>query len=257
MSSKRPNPNPSNLTSKLHTNLLRLTQITSTPTGLDATLATICYTCLLLHTHLRSKPPALKTLYTTFEDHRILTRLLGLLPLYASIAEARQTQHRDPIVKTLLYASLAAGTAFQALENVAVLVQRGVLRGRKWREWEGWCWVVSCRFWLGQLVLEIGRLARVRQLGWREELGAEGLEGKGEEREGGEVWSGRGQVEVQSARLARKWWREVYLTAASVPLAMHWSFEEERSPVSEVLFAGMGLISGLIGLQDAWDEAAV
>lgn len=245
-----------------------LTQTLATQEGIDATLATICYTSLFLSTQLplrRSNPapsptkptqtlplppaqPALKSLYIALEDHRVFSRIFGLFPLYTSLHAAWKTPHRDPIVKTLLYVSLAAGTGFQVLENLALLTQKGVLRARFFKLWEEWCWLVSNRFWLAQLIFETARLGRVRQLRWREELGAE------------EVKGGEGEdvvVSVTSAELEKKWWRELYVTISSIPLAIHWSYEEEQSPVSEVLFAACGIVSGVVALRDAWEEAAV
>ena len=273
------------LPSSLSTNIHHLTRTLSTATGLDAFLATACYTSLFLHTQLPyftggflrassrvpTGSPALKALYNALEDHRIFSRLFGLFPLYTSVLEAWRKPHRDPAVKTLLYASLAAGTVFQVLENVALLVGKGVFRGERLREREGWFWAVSNRFWLAQLGLEMLRLARVRQLRFREELGAERVV----EQEKEAVWGEAGQdgvaertqelmeastkqlFKVQSAELEKRWWRQLYVTAASIPLAVHWSFEDfGRSPVSEALFAGCGMIAGVIGLQDAWEESA-
>jgi hypothetical protein len=284
-----PNPTPqvtsTALPSSLSTNIHHLTRTLSTATGLDAFLATACYTSLFLHTQLPyftggflrassrvpTGSPALKALYNALEDHRIFSRLFGLFPLYTSVLEAWRKPHRDPAVKTLLYASLAAGTVFQVLENVALLVGKGVFRGERLREREGWFWAVSNRFWLAQLGLEMLRLARVRQLRFREELGAERVV----EQEKEAVWGEAGQdgvaertqelmeastkqlFKVQSAELEKRWWRQLYVTAASIPLAVHWSFENiGRSPVSEALFAGCGMIAGVIGLQDAWEESA-
>lgn len=270
-------------------NINRLTRTLSTATGLDATLATACYTSLFLHTQipwltggllrasgrLPTGPSSLKALYATLEDHRIVSRLFGLIPLYTTAVEAWRKPHRDPAVKALLYASLAAGTVFQVLENVAVLTRRGVLRGEGARRREGWLWVLANRVWLAQLGLEILRLARVRQLRFREELGAERV--MGEEKAGGNEGQGvddgvadgvaestqqlmelstKRLVRVQSEELEKRWWREMYLTALSFPLAIHWSFIDGMSPVSEALFAGCGMVAGVIGLQDAWEEAA-
>ncbi|GAB7331207.1 hypothetical protein MBLNU13_g02674t1 [Cladosporium sp. NU13] len=284
-----PKPTPqitsSALPSSLSTNIHHLTRTLSTATGLDAFLATACYTSLFLHTQLPyftggflrassrvpTGSPALKALYNALEDHRIFSRLFGLFPLYTSVVEAWRKPHRDPAVKTLLYASLAAGTVFQVLENVALLVGKGVFRGERLRDREGWFWAVSNRFWLAQLGLEMLRLARVRQLRFREELGAERMV----EPEKETVWGEAGQdgvaertqelmeastkqlIKVQSVELEKRWWRQLYVTAASIPLAVHWSFEDfSRSPVSEALFAGCGVIAGIIGLQDAWEESA-
>lgn len=160
---------------------------------------------------------------------------------------------------------------FQVLENVALLVGKGVFRGERLREREGWFWAVSNRFWLAQLGLEMLRLARVRQLRFREELGAERVLEQEKEAVRGEAGqdgvaertqelmeaSTKQLIKVQSAELEKRWWRQLYVTAASIPLAVHWSFEDfGRSPVSEALFAGCGMIAGVIGLQDAWEESA-
>jgi hypothetical protein len=187
------------------------------------------------------------------------------------VLDAWRKPHRDPAVKTLLYASLAARTVFQVLENVALLVGKGVFRGERLRDREGWFWAISHRFWLAQLGLEMLRLARVRQLRFREELGAERV--VEEEKEA--VWveaeqdgvaertqelmeaSTKQLIKVQSAELEKRWWRQLYVTAASIPLAVHWSFEDfSRSPISEAVFAGCGVIAGVIGFQDAWEESA-
>jgi hypothetical protein len=271
-------------------NINRLTRTLSTATGLDATLATACYTSLFLHTQLpwlsggllrasgrrfSTGLSPLKALYATLEDHRIVSRLFGLIPLYTTAVEAWRKPHRDPAVKALLYASLAAGTVFQVLENVALLTRRGVLNGEGAKRREGWLWILSNRIWLAQLGLEILRLARVRQLKYREELGAERV--MAEEKGLGDEWQGvdggvadgvaestqqlmelstKELVKVQSAELEKKWWRELYLTALSFPLAIHWSFSRGTSPISEALFAGCGMVAGVIGLQDAWEEAS-
>jgi hypothetical protein len=278
-----------------NTTLTRLTRTLSTATGLDATLATACYTSLFLHTQLpwltggllrasgrrlstTSSSSPLKALYATLEDHRIVSRLFGLIPLYTTFVEAWRKPHRDPAVKALLYASLAAGVVSQVLENFALLTRRGVLSGEGARRRDGWVWLLANRVWLAQLGLEVLRLARVRQLKFREELGAERVAG-GEEKEkekgllGDSEWQGveegvaestqqlmeqstRQLVKVQSAELEKRWWRELYLTVLSFPQAVHWSFSYGASPIGEAVLAGCGMVAGAIGLQDAWEEAA-
>lgn len=277
-----------------NTTLTRLTRTLSTATGLDATLATACYTSLFLHTQLpwltggllrasgrrlsiTSSSSPLKALYATLEDHRIVSRLFGLIPLYTTFVEAWRKPHRDPAVKVLLYASLAAGTISQVLENFALLTRRGVLSGEGARRRDGWVWLLANRVWLVQLGLEVLRLARVRQLKFREELGAERVGREEKEKEkgllGDSEWQGveegvaestqqlmeqstRQLVKVQSAELEKRWWRELYLTVLSFPQAVHWSFSYGASPIGEAVFAGCGMIAGAIGLQDAWEEAA-
>ena len=125
----------------------RFARAVSTSAGLDATLATVCYTSLLLHTHLSSArapakltkiSPALRNLYNLLEDTRVYTRLTGLVTLYAAIRETWAIHQPDLLSDILLCASLVSVTLFQLLENIALLVQQNVLRSCRLRQWEGW-----------------------------------------------------------------------------------------------------------------------
>lgn len=159
----------------------RFARAISTPAGLDATLATVCYTSLLLHTHLSRNgaplkfakvSPALRNLYDLLENTRVYTRLTGLVALHAAIRETWETRQHDLVSDALLRTSLVAVTLFQLLENIALLVQQNVLRSRRLRQWEGWFWTTSNKFWLASLLCDLARLARVRQLRFREDPGA-------------------------------------------------------------------------------------
>lgn len=228
----------------------------STPPGLDATLATVCYTSLLVHTQLSKfskssnltvSSSAFKNFYNLLEDTRIYTRLTGLLSLYLAARETWKVQHCDAAVKALLCLSIAAGTAFQLLENIALLVQQNVLRSQSLTRWEAWCWTASNRFWVVALVCDLARLARVRQIGFGVDLET----GKITEKES-KAGEGGDAVVV----LKKKWWRELLVTGASFPLAISWSYPEGESPVSEALLAGAGLASGLVMFGDALEGAA-
>lgn len=237
----------------------RFARAISTSAGLDATLATVCYASLLLHTHLTGArahsrltevSPALRNLYNLLEDTRVYTRLTGLVTLYAAIREAWETRQHDFVSDVLLRTSLVAVTSFQLLENIALLVQQNVLRSRRLRQWEGWFWTASNKFWLASLLCDLARLARARQLGFKDESTATGTG----------VVSGPGvdtplQIGSQVGSKEKQWWQELLVTAASFPLATNWSFPEGESPVSEALVAGAGLVGGLIMLKDAIREA--
>lgn len=237
----------------------RFARAITTPTGLDATLATVCYTSLLLHTHLSSArassrltkvSPALRNLYNLLEDTRVYTRLTGLVTLYAAIRETWETRQPDIVSDILLRTSLVAVTLFQLLENIALLVQQNVLRSRRLRQWEGWFWTTSNKFWLASLFCDLARLARARQLGFKEDSGAAGAGGAS----GSEVETPL-QLDSEVDSKEKQWWQELLVTAASFPLATNWSFAEGESPVSEALVAGAGLVGGLVMLKDAIREA--
>lgn len=237
----------------------RFARAISTSAGLDATLATVCYTSLLLHTHLSSArgPPkltkiaaALRNLYNLLEDTRIYTRLTGLITLYAAIRETWETRQHDLVSDVLLRTSLVSVTLFQLLENIALLVQQNVLRSRRLREWEGWLWTASNKFWLASLLCDFARLARARQLAFKDDSDAIGTGGVS----GPDVETPL-QIDSEVDSQEKQWWQELLVTAASFPLATNWSFSEGESPVSEALVAGAGLAGGLIMLKDAIGEA--
>ena len=113
------------------------------------------------------------------------------------------------------------------------------------------------KFWLARQGLEVLRLGRVRQLRWREELGAEGLATTAEE--GGEGKEGGGVVRVESEELKKQWQRDVVFNLGWLPVRLYASFEDQppsQRPVSDSWFGAFGLMSSLILLQDSWRETA-
>lgn len=84
----------------------------------------------------------------------------------------------------------------------------------------------------------------MKQLGWREELGAEKI---GDD--DGEM------AKVQSKELEGRWKRQFFANAGWLPMTLHWSYVDEmNSPVREIWQGVAGLIPSVIGLQDAWRE---
>jgi hypothetical protein len=236
----------------------RFARAISAPAGLDATLATVCYTSLLLHTNfsrngapskLTKVSPALRNLYNLLEDTRVYTRLTGLVTLYAAIRETWENRQHDLVSDVLLRTSLLAVTMFQLLENIALLVQQNVIRSHRLRQWEGWLWTTSNKLWLASLLCDLTRLARVRQVGFKEDSGAAATGGASDlDKETSSPAEG-------AEALRKQWWQELLVTAASFPLATNWSFAEGESPVNEALVAGAGLAGGLIMLKDSIRDA--
>ena len=176
----------------------------------------------------------------------IFMRLFGLFGIYGWAREVWQKGKRDPIIKLLVWGRILSSGGFQVLENGAYLVRRGVLRGEKWTARERGLWVWSGRFWAADTVLELLRLARVRQLRYNEDFGAESVQDEDDK-----------QVKAQSMELEKRWRRSLYSTLAWLPSTLHLSFyDEESSPISESWLGLSGMISGVIGLQDAWRETA-
>lgn len=128
---------------------------------------------------------------------------------------------------------------------------------------------IGNRIWLLRQMLEVLRLGRVWQLGWREEFGAEASSappppskaeaGKGDEEgmEGGVHARGE-EMKAQSEELKRQWWRDVVFNIGWLPVRLYASSSdtETQNPVSEVWFAVCGLVPSWIMMQDAWRASA-
>lgn len=94
---------------------------------------------------------------------------------------------------------------------------------------------------MAHVVLDLGRLVRVRGLALRKRE-----EGDGEEKEG--------KVRREREREVEGWWREVYVNVAYAPLTVHWSLE--RGCVSEAWVGFLGMVAGVVGLRGLWEETA-
>jgi len=107
-----------------------------------------------------------------------------------------------------------------------------VLRVAEERQARWWVW--SSRFWMAHVVLDLGRLVRVRALRGREEAEKEG--------------------KMERVRDEERWWREMYVDAAYAPLTVHWSLE--NGCVSEAWVGFLGMVAGAVGWRGLWAETA-
>ncbi|WPG99256.1 Hypothetical protein R9X50_00206700 [Acrodontium crateriforme] len=270
--------------------VLHLSRVLSSAQGIEVSLCTLAYALALLHsqlirllerqyerialslTTLQTKtssslddtiiptlaPPqtrlaeictSVRRSADLIEDFRIFLRLWNLLNIYAGAHELYRKTPRDPLIKFLRWTQVGTDFAFQVLENASYLAMKGILRfkdERKAGRWMAW----SCRFWLASVVLEGLRLARVRQLRYKDELmvlSEEGMEMKIDEK----------AVEVQSREIERQWWRDLWANAAWLPLTLHWSYEDEtKSPMGEAMVGACGLVAGAVRFEEIWKETA-
>lgn len=176
-------------------------------------------------------------------DVWVFTRLLGLLNIYKWARETLTSPPRDPIIKTLVWGQIFCATLFQVGENVAYLASKAMLPASRWPEGRAVKWMaVACRFWMGQTVLEILRLLRVRQLQYNEDFGAQ------------QIQDGK-EIKAQSEALKKQWTREWYAQMGWLPLTLHLSFlDPDSSPIGDSWQAICGLVPSVIALQDVWRE---
>lgn len=98
---------------------------------------------------------------------------------------------------------------------------------------------------MAEVVLEMLRLLRVRQLKFNEDYGAEELDTDDK------------AVKVQSKELEQRWWKDLYANAGWFAPSLHYSYQDdEHSPVSEAWMGLSGMIPGMIALKEVWGETA-
>lgn len=243
----------------LHSQLIRLLErqyerialsLTTEPTKTSSSLDdTIIPTLAPPQTRLAEVCMSVKTSADLIEDFRLFLRLWNLLNIYAGAHELYRKTPRDPWIKLLRWMQIGTDVSFQVLENASYLAMKGIIRfkdERKAGRWMAW----SSRFWLASVVLEGLRLARVRQLRYKEELmilGEDGKEAKIDEK----------VIKVQSQELEQQWWRDLWANAGWFPLTLHWSYEDEtKSPMSEAMLGISGLVAGAVRLGEIWKETA-
>ena len=271
--------------------LVNAHRILSSSAGTEAVLCTLYYTLMLTHARLRrrlegqyerlafmlvskasdSMPPgetilasidpprtrlskrcaSVKALVDLTADVRLSLRLWGLVNIYSWARDHYLKPPGDVALKTLVWAQVGAKAMYQVLENGAYLASKGVLRSDKWVAREPKWWVRSNRFWLAYTSLEFLRLLRVRQLRYNEDFGAKALVG-----EKADVSAADTTVSVQSTRLRKTWQRDLVTAAAWVPITLHRSFEDQNhSTASEAMDGLCGMVPGVIGLIQAWEQA--
>jgi hypothetical protein len=189
------------------------------------------------HSVLLRTTQSLSALTALIDDFRIFMRLWALLDMWSWGVRLWRAPPADAVLRGVAYAQVGTMVLYQYLENGAYLASKGVLGFNRQKIARLYAW--SSRFWAAYVLLEFGRLARVRAL-----RKAAGPPSRGEEKEG----------KMEREKEEAKWWRELYANAAWAPLTIHWS--TEAGWASEGQVAVLGLIAGWLGLREAWKETA-
>lgn len=215
---------------------------------------------------LKPAPPPVTpplALATLISSTRTTLRLHGLLSLYswARSLLTKNGQIQDPVLKAIAWSQVFCCVLYQFLENVAYLCSKGVLpaaivskRGGT-NQWYLW----SCRFWLGHIGLEFGRLGREYVLLRRIIHQSDGQtrinlqdSGKGTASEGHKSE----QSEVPQAHtdiLKRRLLDQLISNIAWAPLCVHWSLAGGLPGLSEGLVGALGLLAGLRSTIVSWN----
>ena len=166
------------------------------------------------------------------DDFRVFTRLWGLLRIWSWAAGLWRSPPEDAVIRTVVWTQVGASVVFQYLENCAYLASKGVLGLGDQKIARLYAW--SARLWATHVALEFVRLAREASL--RDQNPSSDSDEK--------------EQKIERVKKVTKWWRDIYVNAAWMPLTIHWSME--KGFAGEGLIAALGLVPGLMGLREAW-----
>ncbi|KAL9030543.1 MAG: hypothetical protein Q9196_001347 [Gyalolechia fulgens] len=299
-----PTPFQSSL-SKTNTCIHRINQLLSTTSNLDLTLGTLSYTFSFLaailpffRIHARgssgkaphgySHAQRLRTLGALLAETRVTLRLvIGVVGVYGSAVEAfgiptppsedkiprrestRIAPARDPEMWSawLSRSSVLAALAFQILENVAFLGDKGVLRLSPDRRAR--LWLYCSRAWCAGLGVELGRLGLQRWGFRRQDVDGEEKQGKGnigvdksedhsgkdglvarsEKKQGAEIRT-ISRRDEKGAGGREEWTRSVKIHTLYMLMAVHYS--AEGGVMGEGMLSLCGCLASGFGLREAW-----
>ena len=187
------------------------------------------------------------------DEYRTFSRLWGLLGIWAWAKGSWREPPQDWVLRWIRWMQVVCGVTFQGSENIAWLGSRGVVRLREGaaRRWYLW----SARAWMGHVGLEFVRLGRELTLMRRrgKALGETSREEKREEAE--ELLEDQKEVVLQQRRLEEaKWWRDLCVDAAWMPVTVHYSLEDGFLGPGAV--AALGLIPSITALREMWKGSA-
>ncbi|KAF2225883.1 hypothetical protein BDZ85DRAFT_258244 [Elsinoe ampelina] len=171
-------------------------------------------------------------------EFRMITRLWGLLTMYRWAKGTWVAPPADGVVKAATWGQIVACTVYQALENVAFLAGKGILRGEAVgpeRQKAMWLW--SCRAWFVHTALEAVRLVRTRQI--------QGL---------GEKEGVNGEVSAKRREEEKAWWRSWFVNAAYSPMAIHYSVE--GGLIADDTLGLLGLVVGYTTFGHMWAQSS-
>lgn len=243
----------------------RLSSSTPTPTSKPGNPALAAPTSASPAIHfLAQAAAATKAIPPVVDDYRIFVRMWGLAGLYmwarglAHSPLARTAGTKERWVRRIVWAEIASLAAFQVLENGAYLASKGALAGERWsgapgkkREVRWWMW--SSRWWFVFVALELVRLC-VQRVGAASN--GSGVVGEEEKRA---LADGEKEGKLLAEEKRRRewlWWRDLVSNLAYLPMTLHWSVEEGKSVLGDVVVSALGLVAGGVLLVDAWGAAA-
>lgn len=200
-------------------------------------------------------PSRFAALAALLSQTRVTLRLFGLLPLYAWARQlaAGPKPGQDQVLYSCSVAQCGLYIVFQALENVALLTDNGVLPASlttRWTEQAGGkatkIYLTAYRAWMLGFSVDFIRLLREAQLERK----------KRSERSSIEKTSGT--VQEEDKKIDQQWWQQLIVPAAWLPVG--WQFAEWNEGgfpgFSLGLMGACGAIAGFEKTKALWDATA-
>lgn len=274
---------------KLDRLILRLNKLFASPGGISSFLQTFNYT-LFLVAYLQTKTPSLAklsqtllgllnykrqetiseklgalnttavpgapssvaSLATLLSQTRTTLRLFGLFPLYAWMRTLLQgpKEGQDSVLYGIAFTQCTGYICFQFLENLALLTDHGVVPKSFSARYQGgvsnsariYLW--SYRAWLVGVSCDFLRLGREAQLTAAKRTGK-----STSEKSLAEV---KEDVEAQDA----KWWNELMVPTAWLPVALHCSKEGGIPGMNLGIMGACGVLAGLGRTSGLWAQTS-
>jgi hypothetical protein len=197
-------------------------------------------------------PSSVASLATLLSQTRTTLRLFGLFPLYAWMRTLLQgpKEGQDTVLYGIAFTQCAGYIAFQFLENLALLTDNNVVPKSFSARFQGgvsnspriYLW--SYRAWLVGVSCDFFRLGREAQLTAAKRTGK-----STSEKSLAEV---KEDVKAQDA----KWWNELMVPVAWLPVALHFSKEGGIPGMNLGIMGAGGLIAGLGRTRGLWAQTA-
>lgn len=197
-------------------------------------------------------PSSVASLATLLSQTRTTLRLFGLFPLYAWMRTLLQgpKEGQDSVLYGIAFTQCTGYICFQFLENLALLTDHGVVPKSFSARYQGgvsnsariYLW--SYRAWLVGVSCDFLRLGREAQLTAAKRTGK-----STSEKSLAEV---KEDVEAQDA----KWWNELMVPTAWLPVALHCSKEGGIPGMNLGIMGACGVLAGLGRTSGLWAQTS-
>ncbi|KAF2714624.1 hypothetical protein K504DRAFT_395156 [Pleomassaria siparia CBS 279.74] len=266
--------------------ILRLNKLIGTPGGLSSFLSTLNYTLYILaYLHTKSpeissfarklvgllksqvsKPatttlivdgavPAIATLAGILSRTRTTLRLFGLFPLYTWLRTllAGPKVGTDPVLHRIALLQASSYFTYQALENISFLADNGIVSTKvisflnRGDSTTARVYLWAYRAWLGGVSCDLLRLAREAQLEGKRRATRQKMRDEGR--------AVAVYQDEEDAKVDAKWWTDLMIASAWLPMAMHFSSATGGLPGWNLGWMGVcGLVAGSTRSKALWES---